>query len=1160
MTVKDRTSLKTCNRVVLVLAIVVFTSAFVSASNWSMFKHDKALSSFTSDSAPSNISQARDTTYLDSNALVSPAVSGGYAYTGSCCTNAVLIQLNASNVSQVVEENSNIGLDATPAVANGYLYVPVRDPSDFQVSQVNASNVSQEVAKFNASGADFASTHTLVHNGYVYFGDNNDVLYQLNASNVSNLVSSIDFGSGVRGLSGPVAGNGYIYTTHDGTAYQLDENNISNVINSGNLGSGATSSKPSAVNDNYLYVPGSTSDTVYQLDADNVSKTVSSFSTPDTVDSSPAIGNGYVYVGDDGNNFYQLDASDISNLVNSFSASGAIEGASAVNNEFVFVSPNSDDLYQLDAGNISKVITSSTLGGDGSSPAIAGGAVYDTGSSADDLHQHGNYSVSGNLNLYLAPLSGLASSLDANGSVDGVLSNDTEYERQDIKFINSSSNRSFASFEGRFDLGDVDLRELTIEADSESVAVNTSGADNIGNNHTLYLPNNNGGAGVIVCPDAEVLSDVGYSCNNLTEFTGPFPEVIDGINVSIDNSAGEYVINNVNGSGAELSDNTPPEVDFVDPTPKSGDILDSKSLEINVTAVDNDSGLSNITVSVFNGTGLVNSSNSSSSPFFIDFSLFEGDFVFNATAFDEADNRNVTSSRSVTLDTVAPDLSLSLSSSRVFVGGSLDISCSASDSGSGVSSTILEVISPSDKVYSDINCEDSFSSGNVLGDWTVRFSGEDVAGNSDVVESVFEVVSGSGGGNDEEGYRSRESHVWFDVEEGEELRYKTSEKMEEKTGVSSLSFSCRKAVETIKISLVETEKKDLPEDLIERLERKITDDEKIYRYLEFQHDGLEECSPPEVDLVLLILKSWLKNEGLELGDVGVYRFSGDVWNGFDADSIGERRKGFDFESVLPSLSYLAIAVKKPVSVDDPEIKEDEKGRDVEDKKGEDLGLGSSLNIHSIGFRKTPDGNFNIEADIRDLDGEENIAECTLSAEIERNKPKEFNMEINRNFGNETEVKCQYTELNVKEGNRLLKIKTKDNAGNTDSATLLLDTNTDMIRKCNEIQPDVVLKKLKELEALSERENISKQEKEEIDSLIKMAGELIKCIQEDEEPEITITPIQENTKNQLALWFLLIIALILLIVAALIYRYRNHRNTDTKTTEQPDRNTRKASDI
>jgi len=113
---------------------------------------------------------------------------------------------------------------------------------------------------------------------------------------------------------------------------------------------------------------------------------------------------------------------------------------------------------------------------------------------------------------------------------------------------------------------------------------------------------------------------------------------------------------NFNSTSVAFSiDSIKPSINFSSPTETSGTTLTTRNnILVNVTA--NDTNLANITVNLYNSTrGLVNTTVTTSSPNFINFtSLANGLYYFNSTARDAAGNSNSTETRNATIDTTAP--------------------------------------------------------------------------------------------------------------------------------------------------------------------------------------------------------------------------------------------------------------------------------------------------------------------------------------------------------------------------------------------------------------------------------------------------------------------------------------------------------------------------
>jgi hypothetical protein len=124
-----------------------------------------------------------------------------------------------------------------------------------------------------------------------------------------------------------------------------------------------------------------------------------------------------------------------------------------------------------------------------------------------------------------------------------------------------------------------------------------------------------------------------------------------------------------------------PMIQFESLTETSGSILGRSNININVTASDSGGSLKNITIYLYNSTGLVNSTTTLTSPNFVNISnLANGIYYFNATAYDSAGNRNLTETRNVTIDTSAPLISIIRPQNLTYNNATQLVNISASDS------------------------------------------------------------------------------------------------------------------------------------------------------------------------------------------------------------------------------------------------------------------------------------------------------------------------------------------------------------------------------------------------------------------------------------------------------------------------------------------------
>ncbi|MBT7497566.1 PQQ-binding-like beta-propeller repeat protein, partial [Candidatus Woesearchaeota archaeon] len=369
----------------------------------------------------------------------SPAVVDGFVYVG--CENNDIYQLNASNISIQYANFTSGDRIYAPSVADGFVYVGSMDDN---IYQLNASNISIQYANFTTGNNVYATP--AVANGYVYVGSWDDSFYQLLASNISqgNAAAIVDTTLPNVTLEAPInetnttdttiyfAGNASDETALDNVSLLLDGEY--NYTNSSGLVNGSYNISFTFAQDNVTYLWALEScdtsgncnttenftlythyyvepPTVYNQSSENATEwwmfgkflnhtswdgvsypTVSglnraNFTTGNFVYSSPAVANGFVYIGSYDNNVYQLNASNLSIQYANFTTGGLTSSSPAVVNGFVYVGSRDDTLYQLNVSNISQQIANFTTGGDiDSSPVVADGFVY-VGSDDNNLYQ-----------------------------------------------------------------------------------------------------------------------------------------------------------------------------------------------------------------------------------------------------------------------------------------------------------------------------------------------------------------------------------------------------------------------------------------------------------------------------------------------------------------------------------------------------------------------------------------------------------------------------------------------------------------------------------------------------------------------------------------------------------------------------------------------------
>jgi hypothetical protein len=105
-----------------------------------------------------------------------------------------------------------------------------------------------------------------------------------------------------------------------------------------------------------------------------------------------------------------------------------------------------------------------------------------------------------------------------------------------------------------------------------------------------------------------------------------------------------------------FKDTITPQINFTYPTSSSGNQA-YKSIWANVSATD--TNFRNVTINLYNSIGIYNSTSYKSGNFFVNFTnLPDGTYYFNATDYDTSGNTNSTVTRTITIDTKSPSISI----------------------------------------------------------------------------------------------------------------------------------------------------------------------------------------------------------------------------------------------------------------------------------------------------------------------------------------------------------------------------------------------------------------------------------------------------------------------------------------------------------------------
>ena len=137
-------------------------------------------------------------------------------------------------------------------------------------------------------------------------------------------------------------------------------------------GKGISDSSPAVAN-GYVYV-GSYDGNLYCLNA-TTGDLVWNFTTGNFIDSSPAIADGYIYVGSDDNNLYCLNQTT-GGFIWSYTTGDPVDSSPAVARGYVYVGSDDNKFYCLNASTGSFIWSYTTGDSVYSSPAIVGDSVY----------------------------------------------------------------------------------------------------------------------------------------------------------------------------------------------------------------------------------------------------------------------------------------------------------------------------------------------------------------------------------------------------------------------------------------------------------------------------------------------------------------------------------------------------------------------------------------------------------------------------------------------------------------------------------------------------------------------------------------------------------------------------------------------------------------
>lgn len=255
-------------------------------------------------------------------------------------------------------------------------------------------------------------------------------------------------------------------------------------------------------------------------------------------------------------------------------------------------------------------------------------------------------------------------------------------------------------------------------------------------------------------------------CTNITAET--FPE---GSSV-VDIWASDLLGNEGKNTTIFIVDLTDPTAQFVAPTLTTGTFINQNYIEVNITG--SDANLDSLTIDIYNGGGVLNQTNtSSSSPLYVNLSsLIDGVYFYNATINDSSGRETLLSTRNVTLDTIFPQITINNSQIITTIGSqTISFNHTSSDTNLGTCKYSFDGGNTNNSLI--CNEPDKTATTTSFGTFNLTIYVTDMAGNENSSKSEFTIVDNppvNGGGGGGGGIESVERIPVVGLEEIQGLR------------------------------------------------------------------------------------------------------------------------------------------------------------------------------------------------------------------------------------------------------------------------------------------------------------------------------------------------------------------------------------------------------
>ncbi len=516
---------------------------------------------------------------------------------------------------------------SSPAVFEEVVYAGSRDGFFYAINKTDGGLL------WSYFVGDAIGSSPAVLNGKVFFGADDKKVYALN-STTGALIWSYETNKPV--LSSPaVKGTALLIGSEDDKIYALNESTGELLWRKG-IEEDVISSP--AVSDGMVFV-GSDSKKIRAFN-ESTGEEIWKFTTDDDIKSSPSVVDGVVYVGSNDGAIYALD--EVTGvLIWNYLAGGAVESSPAVANGRVFVGSDNGIVYALNKSTGDLIWSYLTGGAVLSSPAVANDSLV-IGSN-DGFVYALNSSTGVLIWSYLTGGAVESSPALANNGVF-VGSNDGKVYAFGVPGFGVNPNPLISVTYPLAAIYSVNVTEL-------NYTVSDSDLDSCWYSIDSGVTNT-----TIAC---------GINATGLSSFEG-----FNTWTVYANDTAG----NENSSSVTFFKDSVFPLISFASPTEANNSFVSRNWVFVNVTI--NETNEANVTFSLYNSShGLINSTTLPAGSRTINWTnLTDGVYFYNVTARDIANNANSTGTRKITLDNIAPNVSLiSPASGLSYSGANLNL-------------------------------------------------------------------------------------------------------------------------------------------------------------------------------------------------------------------------------------------------------------------------------------------------------------------------------------------------------------------------------------------------------------------------------------------------------------------------------------------------------